>query len=301
MSAPVQSSQPRFEVVNARQYWASFDPVEQRPRTLIQDAPGGEGGIRTHGTLSRTHAFQACALNHSATSPLERPFDGGRGLFQVKRWGPCAGSPRCGSCRVRACFAALPHRQSNASGLPQHARLNLSARRSNRKAARGARARARGLGRNDPVCIPLCRPVDTGGRVRGAGARRHLRDRRRIRWISPSSAAHGDWTNIHGASLDALKALVERYLGPAVWEVASWLSPAAAADLAGARDRRLALHSHRPQEEAADRLRPRLNDENPKGRRQSPRPLVPCLVQPLLDRLGTRLAGFVRPVHRSRR
>ena len=31
---------------------------------------GGEGGIRTLGTLSRTHAFQACALNHSATSPL---------------------------------------------------------------------------------------------------------------------------------------------------------------------------------------------------------------------------------------
>ncbi len=25
--------------------------------------------IRTHGTLSRTHAFQACALNHSATCP----------------------------------------------------------------------------------------------------------------------------------------------------------------------------------------------------------------------------------------
>src|ERR1051325_11869954 len=50
---------------------------------------GGEGGIRTHGTLSRTHAFQACALNHSATSPLERPFEGRRGLFQVKRFAPC--------------------------------------------------------------------------------------------------------------------------------------------------------------------------------------------------------------------
>jgi hypothetical protein len=29
----------------------------------------GWGGIRTHGTLSRTHTFQACALNHSATHP----------------------------------------------------------------------------------------------------------------------------------------------------------------------------------------------------------------------------------------
>ena len=30
-----------------------------------------------------------------------------------------------------------------------------------------------------------------------------------------------DWNNIHGASLESLKALVERYLGPAVWELAS--------------------------------------------------------------------------------
>jgi hypothetical protein len=29
----------------------------------------GRGGIRTHGTLARTHTFQACALNHSATRP----------------------------------------------------------------------------------------------------------------------------------------------------------------------------------------------------------------------------------------
>ena len=33
---------------------------------------GGECGIRTHGTLSRTHAFQACALNRSANSPDAR-------------------------------------------------------------------------------------------------------------------------------------------------------------------------------------------------------------------------------------
>ncbi len=30
---------------------------------------GGENGIRTHDTVSRIHAFQACAFNHSATSP----------------------------------------------------------------------------------------------------------------------------------------------------------------------------------------------------------------------------------------
>ena len=35
---------------------------------------GGESEIRTHGSISTTHAFQACALNHSATSPLYGTF-----------------------------------------------------------------------------------------------------------------------------------------------------------------------------------------------------------------------------------
>src|SRR5262249_6588552 len=30
----------------------------------------GEGGIRTHGRISPTHAFQACSLNRSDTSPV---------------------------------------------------------------------------------------------------------------------------------------------------------------------------------------------------------------------------------------
>lgn len=30
---------------------------------------GGEGGIRTHGHLAATHAFQACLIDHSSTSP----------------------------------------------------------------------------------------------------------------------------------------------------------------------------------------------------------------------------------------
>ena len=32
---------------------------------------GGEGGIRTLGRGKPTHAFQACALNRSATSPVK--------------------------------------------------------------------------------------------------------------------------------------------------------------------------------------------------------------------------------------
>ena len=40
-------------------------------------ASGGETGIRTLETVSRLHAFQACAFDHSATSP----------------WGPSSRSP----------------------------------------------------------------------------------------------------------------------------------------------------------------------------------------------------------------
>ena len=33
---------------------------------------GGESGIRTHVRVSPKHAFQACAFNHSAISPVVR-------------------------------------------------------------------------------------------------------------------------------------------------------------------------------------------------------------------------------------
>ncbi len=39
--------------------------------SLIVKINGGEGGIRTHGTLSRTAVFKTAALNHSATSPMQ--------------------------------------------------------------------------------------------------------------------------------------------------------------------------------------------------------------------------------------
>ena len=31
---------------------------------------GGEGGIRTLGTIAGTHDFQSCSFDHSDTSPL---------------------------------------------------------------------------------------------------------------------------------------------------------------------------------------------------------------------------------------
>src|SRR4051812_14789512 len=37
----------------------------------LQRSYGGESGIRTHGRVSPTHAFQACSFNHSDISPFE--------------------------------------------------------------------------------------------------------------------------------------------------------------------------------------------------------------------------------------
>ena len=44
----------------------SFYNLWQMSAILID---GGEGGIRTHGNLTATHALQACLLDHSSTSP----------------------------------------------------------------------------------------------------------------------------------------------------------------------------------------------------------------------------------------
>jgi hypothetical protein len=40
-----------------------------RVKSARAEADGGESGIRTHGRVSPTHAFQACSFNHSDISP----------------------------------------------------------------------------------------------------------------------------------------------------------------------------------------------------------------------------------------
>src|SRR6184192_3807553 len=50
---------------------------------------GGGSGIRTHGTVSRTHAFQASALSHSAIPPYKNARDYTAGGRRNKRSG-CA-------------------------------------------------------------------------------------------------------------------------------------------------------------------------------------------------------------------
>jgi hypothetical protein len=57
----------------------------KRVEKRVFDHCGGESGIRTHGTVSRTHAFQACALSHSAISPDGLSLQG-RGNFCKGAW-----------------------------------------------------------------------------------------------------------------------------------------------------------------------------------------------------------------------
>ena len=47
-------------------------------------ASGGERGIRTLETVSRLHTFQACAFDHSATSPSRAAYTCGHGGFKEK-------------------------------------------------------------------------------------------------------------------------------------------------------------------------------------------------------------------------
>ncbi len=49
--------------------WRRLDILGRCGRGGVDEKCGGEGGIRTPGTVSRTHAFQACSFSHSDTSP----------------------------------------------------------------------------------------------------------------------------------------------------------------------------------------------------------------------------------------
>ncbi len=48
----------------------STTPAPLRMNSRISGMTGGEGGIRTLGRVSPTHAFQACSFSHSDTSPF---------------------------------------------------------------------------------------------------------------------------------------------------------------------------------------------------------------------------------------
>ena len=77
-----KTSDVRWSIVDRRRCQTALPlpiarPFERRdsimPHSGSQSADGGETGIRTLETVSRLHAFQACAFDHSATSPAHAP------------------------------------------------------------------------------------------------------------------------------------------------------------------------------------------------------------------------------------
>ena len=64
--------------LESRQHSSGMTNIENAPRLGIASIRrrcvqewdnGGDGGIRTHDRVTPIHTFQACAFDHSATSP----------------------------------------------------------------------------------------------------------------------------------------------------------------------------------------------------------------------------------------
>ncbi len=65
-----------------RRKWSSTKVLIVKRKKVVA---GGESGIRTHDTVSRIHAFQACAFDHSAISPqADGPICKARTRFRVE-------------------------------------------------------------------------------------------------------------------------------------------------------------------------------------------------------------------------
>ena len=70
---------------------------------------GGESGIRTHGRVSPTHAFQACSFNHSDISPgewMQQVSATGASYLPMFAYGPPSAAARS-SARAPASIASI--------------------------------------------------------------------------------------------------------------------------------------------------------------------------------------------------
>ena len=77
----------------------------------------GESGIRTHGTLTSTHAFQACTLGHSVISPAPR-MEQGRLRTGMYRQTPQRHGWSKGGC-VQGCTGRRPSAMDGARAAAQ--------------------------------------------------------------------------------------------------------------------------------------------------------------------------------------
>ena len=122
-----------------RRYYAELRQEECSPGELLH-SPGlasGEAGIRTLGTFSRTHAFQACAFNHSATSPVGSNRQAPAARATAAPPGPC------GASNLRG-FAALEKRDRCHGGMPPRTRPPAVAASALRRLTRSRFSRCRG-------------------------------------------------------------------------------------------------------------------------------------------------------------
>src|SRR5262249_58721726 len=85
-------------------------PQELGAHTAKQSVGGGSG-IRTHDTVSRIHAFQACALSHSAIPPK---------LLRSSQYSPARSGDKP-ALRPRSCVHR--HKQKRSIDPPHVARL----------------------------------------------------------------------------------------------------------------------------------------------------------------------------------
>src|SRR5947209_20336272 len=99
----------------------------------IFSTSGGEGGIRTHGTVARTAVFKTAAFNHSATSPRDRRSISPRAPACARRAVNQAGAPvvlhpSLGSGEERS--VDQPERPGDGDGVGGRARLGFRTGRS---------------------------------------------------------------------------------------------------------------------------------------------------------------------------
>src|SRR5690606_18118683 len=99
----------------SNQWVHSHDPLRHIPKRPLGGAfpvCGGEGGIRTHGTVARTLDFESSPFDHSGTSP-SFPIEPGAQVYRLGALpsmrttvpGPCAEGP---ATETAACLTT-PH------------------------------------------------------------------------------------------------------------------------------------------------------------------------------------------------
>src|SRR5262245_45701220 len=88
-----------------------------------RDVDGGSG-LRTHVTVSRKHAFQACAFSHSATPP-DRTFLNAASLCHEKFATPASTTPF-----LIGCQKARPFMETPSAMCPSWALFGVAGRRS---------------------------------------------------------------------------------------------------------------------------------------------------------------------------